>query len=197
MNSGAIILAAGPSSRMGRSKQLLDIKGEKLLVKTIQTVLKAGISAVSVVLGAREQEHRNAIQQLPVDIVFNKHWERGMGSSLKSGLLHLLSTYPALDTVVILVCDQPLLRSENISALLKRYQETGKPLIASRYSRMPGVPSLFAKSYFEKLARLPDDQGAKKIILQNQADVSEVEFRGGEVDLDTMEDYDAFVRGES
>lgn len=197
MNSGAIILAAGPSSRMGRSKQLLDIKGEKLLVKTIQTVLKAGISAVSVVLGAREQEHRDAIQQLPVDIVFNKHWERGMGSSLKSGLLHLLSTHPALDTVVVLVCDQPLLRSENISALLKRYQETGKPLIASRYSRMPGVPSLFAKSYFEKLARLPDDQGAKKIILQNQADVSEVEFRGGEVDLDTMEDYDAFVRGES
>src|SRR5687768_5483312 len=104
MNSGAIILAAGPSSRMGQSKQLLNIKGEKLLAKTILTVLKAEIPAVTVVLGAQEKEHRNVIQHLPVDIVYNKHWERGMGSSLKSGLLHIRSKHPALDAVVVLVC---------------------------------------------------------------------------------------------
>jgi molybdenum cofactor cytidylyltransferase len=195
MNSAAIILAAGSSSRMGRSKQMLDIKGEMLLVKTIQTVLKAGIPAVTVVLGAQEREHRNVIQDLPVDIVYNKRWERGMGSSLKSGLRHLLSKHPSLDAVIVLVCDQPLLASKNISALLKKYEETGKPLIASRYSQMPGVPALFGKSYFEKLARLPDEQGAKKIILQNSHDVIEVDFPGGEVDLDTIDDYNAFVKG--
>ena len=178
---------------MGRSKQLLVIDGEQLLVKTIQTILKADIRAVTVVLGAQEPEHRNAIRHLPVDIVVNKHWERGMGSSLKSGLLHLLSKNPTLDAVILLVCDQPLLKHENISALLNKHQETGKPLIASRYSQTPGVPAVFASSYFEKLAKLPDDEGAKKILLQNSDDVIHVDFPGGAVDLDTTEDYEAFI----
>ena len=196
MNTGAIILAAGSSSRMGQSKQLLDIHGEQLLVKTVQTVLKAGIAQVAVVLGADEGQHRKIIEHLPAEIVFNRHWERGMGSSLKAGLQHVLAQHPSLDAVIVLVCDQPLLKTGNISGLVERHMETGKPIIASRYSGRPGVPALFDKSYFEQLGRLPDDQGAKKIILQNMNDVSEVDFPGGEVDLDTREDYDAFVRRE-
>jgi len=194
MNSAAIILAAGSSTRMGQSKQMLDVKGEKLLVTTIQTVLKAGITNTTVVLGADEESHRKIIRDLPVDIVYNKNWERGMGNSLKSGLASLIQKNPALEAIVVTVCDQPLMKPENITNLLAKYKETGKPVIASRYSQMPGVPALFDKSYFRKLALLPDDQGAKKIILQNKDDVCEVDFPGGEVDLDTMEDYEAFVK---
>lgn len=194
MNIAAIILAAGSSSRMKQSKQLLDIHGEQLLAKTVQAVLNAGIADVAVVLGADEEQHRKIIERLPVETVFNKHWQRGMGSSLKAGLLHVLSQHPSLDAVMVLVCDQPLLERGNISGLVERYHETGKPIIASRYSGKPGVPALFDKSYFEQLARLADDQGAKKVILQNMEDVSEVDFPGGEVDLDTREDYDAFLR---
>ncbi|MEX2231232.1 MAG: nucleotidyltransferase family protein [Cyclobacteriaceae bacterium] len=193
MNSGAIILAAGSSSRMGQSKQMLDINGEKLLVKTIQTVLQAGISKVAVVLGSDEDRHRQMLKGLPVDIVNNLHWKNGMGGSIKAGLLHLTSKYPLLEVVIVSVCDQPLLTSENISALISKYQQTKKPVVASRYSNMPGVPVLFHKSYFEKLTTLPDDQGARKIILQNPLDAAEVEFYGGEVDLDTKEDYENFL----
>jgi molybdenum cofactor cytidylyltransferase len=192
MTSAAIILAAGSSSRMGQSKQLLDIKGKKLLIRTIDTVLQAGISEVTVVLGSEEPMHRKILKGLPVDIVHNPDWENGMGSSLKTGLRYLISKNTSLEAIVVLVCDQPLLTRENISSLLDKYHDVSKPIIASRYSGMPGVPALFDKSYFKKLAALPDDQGAKKIILQNPADVYEVDFPGGEVDLDTMEDYRAF-----
>jgi molybdenum cofactor cytidylyltransferase len=41
---------------------------------------------------------------------------------------------------------------------------------------------------------LPDDQGAKKIIQQHLQDVSLVDFPGGEVDLDTPEDYQRFIQ---
>ncbi|HET9487875.1 MAG TPA: nucleotidyltransferase family protein [Chryseosolibacter sp.] len=194
MYSGAIILAAGSSSRMGQPKQMLDIHGEKLLVKTIQTVLHSGINAVTVVLGADEEAHRKLIRDLPVDVVYNEQWQAGMGSSLKTGLVHLTTKHPSLEAVIVLVCDQPLLTPQAIHNLFAKYQETKKPVVASRYSEMPGVPALFNKKYFEKLAALPDDQGAKKIILQNPADVAEVDFPGGEVDLDTMEDYNAFVK---
>jgi len=44
---------------------------------------------------------------------------------------------------------------------------------------------------------LPDDHGAKKVIQQNPSDVVTVPFPGGEIDLDTMQDYDAFMQGRS
>jgi molybdenum cofactor cytidylyltransferase len=193
INSAAIILAAGSSSRMGRSKQMLDVAGQKLLVKTTRTVLKAAIENVTIVLGSEEHEHRQILAGLPVDIVNNPHWQKGMGSSIKTGLQHLVSKYPMLEAVILCVCDQPLLTSENISSLISKHKETGKPIIASRYSNIPGVPVFFQKAYFERLGLIPDDQGAKKIILENPADVVEVDFPEGKVDLDTGKDYEDFL----
>jgi molybdenum cofactor cytidylyltransferase len=192
MTAAAIILAAGSSSRMGESKQMLEIKGQTLLVKTIQTVLDSGIRKVVVVLGSNESAHRNLISHLPVDAIYNPRWEKGMGNSIKQGVAHLTSDEPFPEEIIILVCDQPLLRPQNILNLLSKYHQINKPIIASRYRGMPGVPVLFDKSYYERLLSLPDEQGAKKILLQNPRDVYEIDFPEGEIDLDTREDYEAF-----
>jgi molybdenum cofactor cytidylyltransferase len=192
MNTAAIILAAGSSSRMGQSKQLLPVEGQPLLVKTVRAVLSIDLSSTIVVLGSDEKRHRNLLQHLPADTIYNPDWETGIGSSLKAGLEYALRTNSALEGIVILVCDQPLLSGENISALLAAYSKTGKPVVASKYAGVPGVPAFFSKSYFDKLKRIGNQEGAKKIILQNPADVAEVDFPGGEVDLDTKEEYDAF-----
>lgn len=193
----AIILAAGPSSRMGQSKQLLDVGGELLLVKTIQTVLRAGLQNVTVVLGANEHAHREVMKDLPVDVVTNPDWKRGMGSSIKTGLNDILSRHPGTDAVIIFVCDQPMLSDDIIKNIIQKHTETKKPVIASEYSNVPGVPVLFDKSYFEVLMKLPDSEGAKKIILKNPGDVTLVPFAGGEVDLDTMADYEAYKKSHS
>ena len=193
MKSAALILAAGSSSRMGQSKQMLDIHGEKLLIKTIEAFFAAGVTTVIIVLGAEEKTHRDLISHLPVDVVHNSEWQRGMGSSLKTGIRKLTTDYPSADAAIVSVCDQPLLSPQHIQALLARYDATAKKLIASEYSGAPGVPVLFHKSFFEGLMRLPDDQGAKKIILENIGEASLVPFPGGEIDLDTMEDYRSFL----
>lgn len=179
---------------MGQSKQMLDIRGKKLLPKTIETVLKSQIGPVVVVLGASAEDHVKKLKDVPVELVVNQDWAKGMGNSLKAGLFHLIARHPALDAVIILVCDQPLLEIQNVQNLISAFEESRKPVIASRYSGMPGVPALFDKSYFDKLSALSDDQGAKKIILQNRTDVLEVDFPGGEIDLDTPEDYDTFIK---
>jgi molybdenum cofactor cytidylyltransferase len=193
MKIAAMILAAGSSSRMGQPKQMLDIHGEKLLVKTIKTFLDGGISKLVVVLGSNEEAHRDIIKDLPVEVTRNPNWKSGMGSSIKTGLQHLTQKHPLIEAVVVSVCDQPLLSKETISSLMNRYDETGKPIIASGYSDIPGVPVLFHRSYFPKLAKVPDNHGAKKVIMQNSSDVSVIPFPGGEIDLDTMEDYDRFI----
>lgn len=193
MSYGAIVLAAGGSTRMGQSKQALDIRGQKLLPKTVDSVLRSHVQSIVVVLGASAEDHRRIIKDFPVDVVINQHWAKGMGNSLKAGLSHLTASRPELNAVIVLVCDQPLLESRNIQNLISAFDESKKPVIASRYAGMPGVPALFDKSYFRKLSALPDDEGAKKVILQNRVDVLEVDFPGGEIDLDTPQDYEAFM----
>lgn len=184
----AILLAAGSSSRMGQSKQLLNIGGEILLARTLRTILGANVNNVVVVLGANEHVHRDVIKDFKVDIVSNKSWENGIGSSIKAGLNHLVSKNPTVQGVIISVCDQPRLTSDVIANLISTHNTSGKPIIACDYPGGPGVPVLFDETYFEKLNAIPDDQGAKKLILQNTSDLSLVTFPGGEIDLDTMED---------
>ncbi|HEX8038401.1 MAG TPA: nucleotidyltransferase family protein [Chryseosolibacter sp.] len=192
MNYAAIILAAGSSSRMGRSKQLLEVDGEKLLIRTIRAALETGLKDVVVVIGHHEEIHRKEIDKQPVEIVYNPTWQRGMGNSLKAGLSHLMMNHPSVDAVILLVCDQPHLSGNVLTTLIHRYEETGKPIVASRYSGMPGVPALFDKTFFAKLTAIPDEEGAKKIILRHPSDTVTVEFPGGAVDLDTIEDYNAY-----
>ena len=115
MNIGIIVLAAGSSSRMGSSKQLLEIDGQPLLCKCVNQALAANPSQVVVVLGANEKPHRELLEKLPVQIVSNFYWKTGMGSSIKTGLNYLIQSDGELDGVILMVCDQPALTAEHLS----------------------------------------------------------------------------------
>lgn len=188
----AMVLAAGSSSRMGRSKQLLEIDGEKLLIRTLRTVTSSKVSNTLVVLGADEERHRGLASSMDVCIIHNPDWNRGMGSSIKAGLNWIIS-HKNPDAVIILVCDQPLLSADVINQLIDTHNTSGKAVIASEYSGVTGVPALFHRSYFNKLAGLSDEAGARKLIAGNP-EVAFVSFPGGEIDLDTIDDYEAFIR---
>lgn len=191
---GIVILAAGASTRMGQSKQLLPVKGEPLLLRSINAAIHSGTQKIVVVLGANEKAHRDLIADQTVEIVFNDRWETGMGSSIKAGLLALLELDSSLEGIVVLVCDQPLLTADHIRQLIAKHAETSKPIVASGYADTSGVPVFFHKAYFGQLMELKDGQGAKKVIQENSGDVTLQPFPQGEIDLDTPEDYDRFQR---
>ena len=77
---GAIILAAGASSRMGQPKQLLDVHGKPLLQVTIDACFGAGVAPIAVVVGHNHQQLLELMSGKPVDIVVNDEWEKGMGN---------------------------------------------------------------------------------------------------------------------
>lgn len=193
MNIGTIVLAAGSSSRMGRSKQLLEIEGEALLCRCLKIALAVTPENVVVILGANEKPHREIISQLPVHIISNFYWKTGMGSSIKTGLNYLIQTVVELEAVIILVCDQPALTAEHIKIMIEKFQEKNKAIIASRYANSNGVPVLFGRSFFSNLLLLSDDQGAKKIVKQFPDQVAAVDFPKGAFDLDTEDDYQNYV----
>jgi len=88
--TGAIILAAGNSSRLGRPKQLVPYRGQTLLTHTITQIRNAGVHPVVVVTGAFHEEVSDSLDGQQLDIVFNPAWEEGMASGIVAGLSKIL-----------------------------------------------------------------------------------------------------------
>src|SRR5512138_244962 len=65
--TGAAVLAAGGSARLGRPKQLLVLDGEPLVRRAARAALEAGFAPVVVVVGAHEAEVRAALSGLAVE----------------------------------------------------------------------------------------------------------------------------------
>jgi len=183
-----LILAAGNSSRLGQSKQLVPIQGEPLLLKSVREAMGAQAESIVVVLGAQAEVHKKIIDTLPVEIVINTNWERGIGSSLKVGLKNLTDRFPETEAVLIMVCDQPYLTTEHLRNIVATYKNTHAEVVTSFYNQTKGVPTLFKNSLFSKLMQLNDTQGARKIIQTFKGSIIDVPFDKGEIDLDTPDD---------
>src|SRR4030095_3118705 len=82
---GAVILAAGGSSRFGQPKQLLLFRGKTLVRTVIDAAREAGCSPVAVVIGSDSEKIRPELAHLNVINVRNTNWQRGIGSSICSG----------------------------------------------------------------------------------------------------------------
>ena len=187
---GAIILAAGGSSRFGRPKQLLLFQGETLVRRAVRAVSDGGCGWIAVVAGEERDLIERELRETPAVLVENPDWQRGLGSSIRCGLSHLLSSRPGCDAVVLVACDQPFVDASLIKSLIAQQEASGKPIVASSYADTLGVPALFARACFESLLALPDDSGAKALIESRSADVAQIEFEQGALDIDTPADFE-------
>ena len=189
INVGAVILAAGSSSRMGRPKQTLQFRGMSLLRRAATAALDAKCCPVVMVTGAHAELSRREVDQLDVHEAFNPNWETGMGSSVRAGIERLISINADVAAAVLLLCDQPHVTSAIVSSLLAACHTTGKSIIASAYGESFGVPALFSRTLFTELTQLAGSSGAKEIIKRHASETHFLPFPEGEVDVDTPDDF--------
>jgi molybdenum cofactor cytidylyltransferase len=186
---GAIILAAGGSARFGQPKQLLPFQGESLVRRAVRNAIEASCGGVTVVAGDVRARIETELREMPAVIVENPGWQRGLGTSIRCGLLHQRSLRPEPDAVVLLACDQPFVDASVIQSLMAEWENSGKPMVACSYAGTLGIPALFARSCFDELLSLPDDSGAKALFQSRHADVAQIEFERGAIDIDTPADF--------
>jgi molybdenum cofactor cytidylyltransferase len=187
---GAIILAAGGSSRFGQPKQLLPFRGKTLIRTIIDAACEAGCSPVVVVIGSNGETIRPEVAHANVLEVRNTNWQRGIGSSIRSGVQALTNHAPDVQAILLLVCDQPAVSAPFIERLIATREATKKDIVASSYADTVGVPALFNRFLFKELLSLSDDSGAKSIILRNPGRVAQFAFPEGAIDIDTWEDWE-------
>ena len=192
-NVGAVILAAGSSSRMGSPKQALQFRGASLLRRAALAALGAGCRPVIVVTGAHAELSRLEFEGLDVREALNTRWETGMASSVRAGVEALVDADPDTAAAVFMLCDQPHVTAEVIRGLVAAHLVTGRPVIASTYGESFGVPALFGRTLFAELARLEGSSGAKEVIRSHAPEAHFLTFRGGEVDVDTPDDFSRLI----
>jgi molybdenum cofactor cytidylyltransferase len=187
---GAIVLAAGSSSRLGQPKQLLEFNGEALVHSGVRAAVEGGCEIVCVVTGAERETVERAIADFHPLLVHNGEWARGVGSSIRVGVQRLCDCA----AVVLLTCDQPAVDAGIIESLIEQHRKTGRPVVASHYADTLGIPALFHRSLFPELERLPDTTGAKGLIEMDPGRVAKIEFPEGAIDIDSPGDLQAWQR---
>jgi molybdenum cofactor cytidylyltransferase len=191
----AIVLAAGGSSRMGRPKQLLDLRGLSLLRRTVDAALAADCRPVVVVLGAAADRMRRELDGLEVDAVHNEDWPDGIGGSISCGVASLRSHGERVRAALLLACDQPMISEGVIVRLIEAFDGSENGLVACEYSGTVGIPALFGQAHFRRLSELSGDRGAKSLLLEDPERVVRVPWPEGAADIDTPADYERLDNG--
>tara|TARA_Y100000590_G_scaffold456776_2_gene608058 strand:- start:1455 stop:2024 length:570 start_codon:yes stop_codon:yes gene_type:complete len=169
----AILLAAGQSKRMdGENKLIKEIKGSPLINFSIKNILESSIDELIIVLGYQKQIVEKFIDKNnKIKLVFNKNFESGMASSIKSGLNNLSSK---TDAFFICLGDMPMV-NKDIYNLLIKFRE-GNDIVVPTYKGKQGNPILFSSSMKEKIMTIQGDVGAKKILEKNKNKIFNIEI---------------------
>jgi len=185
-----LVLAAGASTRLGQPKQLVRLGGRPALHMVVSTAVSVAGPAVTVVVGAHARDLSYLLAQTASSVVVNRHWEEGMGSSLRVGVKSLP---PGCEAVLVLLGDQVAVTPDDLKRLISGYYGQEGSVAAATYERHVGVPAIFPRSCFSDLAALRGDEGARAIIQRNQSRLVRVPMPNAAVDLDTPEDLAALT----
>jgi molybdenum cofactor cytidylyltransferase len=178
---GAVVLAAGASTRLGEPKQLVMLGGETLLERAVRAAREAGCSPVVVVLGAEAEQILERTALGDAVTVVNDQWKEGMASSIRLGVQTLRSSTKDAEGVLLMACDQPSVTVEHLVHLISENE-----VRASRYAGKNGVPAFFPARLLDRLMELKGDTGARDLLAQAVSS----DLRNGELDVDTAADLD-------
>ena len=192
----AAILAAGRSSRMGRSKALLPHPAESttFLGHIVTEARLAGLMPIVVVGRADDDELRDEVARFGAELVVNPEPDRGQLSSLIAALDAL--EVRRVEGVVVLPVDVPLVSAAVIRKLIEARTRASATVIRAVYRGRHGHPVLFSHAIFDELKRADPELGARSVVRADPGRVLDIEAGDAGVvfDIDTPEDYQRLMR---
>lgn len=183
-----IVLAAGESKRMGRTKQLLSFGSSTILEHVVDSLLRSKIEELVLVLGHESGRIKARFEGAPVKVALNPDYKQGMSTSIICGIR---AASVESQACLIALGDQPLIRSEVVNSLVSAYNERGKGIVVPVYEGMAGHPVIFDLKYRDQLLSLTGDNGGKTVVNAFPDDVYQVNVDTASViyDIDRWEDY--------
>jgi molybdenum cofactor cytidylyltransferase len=188
----AVILAAGRSSRMGRSKALLpfDRTGASFVAHLARTLRAGGMDEVFVVGRPGDDTLRAAAAACGAQYVENAAADDGQLSSVIAGVDAVAAT-PA-DAMLMMPVDVPRISVETVVQVADAWRRKRPPVARAVSSGVHGHPVVFARGVFDDLRRADPAVGARAVVRALGERVLNVEVAdpGAIEDIDTPEDYE-------
>ena len=187
---GAVVAAAGLSSRMGEFKPLLPFDGDTVLGRCLDNLLQAGATDTVVVTGHRADELAPVLAARPVRVVHNPDYaSTEMFDSLCLGLRAL-----RLDCEKVLLTpgDVPWVSPGLIRALLAAEAD----FVCPRFGARRGHPVVLAGEKIPALLDFRGEGGLRGAVeaLGFHTAFVDTEEPGTSLDLDTPADYQNILK---
>lgn len=191
----ALLLAAGQSRRMGKENKLLaEVDGKPMVRHMAEAVAASKTASLTVVLGHEADAVRAALADLNPAYAYNPDYAEGLSTSLKTGLA---AVGDEVDGVVVCLGDMPRVSSGIIDRMIAAFDPVeGRSIVVPTRRGKRGNPVLFAKRFFEEMAGVSGDVGARHLIGKHEDLVVDLEVEDESVltDVDTP-DALATIRG--
>ena len=188
---GAVILAAGASTRMGRCKALLPLGQGLAIERTIAAFTFAGVGCVVVVVRPDAVELTSLLHDLGLAYVVNPTPAAGMMSSLRAGLAAL---NPGLRAFFVHPADIPLIAPATLLRLVQAFDtaaDQGCLAVSPTHRGCKGHPPLLAAALRTSLLAWNGETGLRGFLAGLADAWRTVECGDAAIlqDMDTAADY--------
>lgn len=190
MQTGAVIVAAGLSSRMGDFKPMLNIGSISIAQRVIATLQQAGAERIVVVTGYNAATLERHLANLGVIFLRNNDFATTqMFDSAKIGLRYIQDK---CDRVLFTPVDIPLFTAATVETLIS----SDAPLACPTCGGQTGHPMMLSSSLIPAILADSGEMGLRGAISRLNTEMVEIPVNdpGILMDADTMEDYDALLR---
>lgn len=193
MNRAGIILAAGLSSRMGRSKPLLEYQGQTFLNR-MADLLRPYADPIIAVLGHDKAHVRAVHAHSLIHMVDNPRYQEGQLTSLQTGLAALP---PDTTHVLFTPVDLPQIRPDTLIALADACDQHAH-IVLPRYAGKRGHPVCIDRQVAADILALPADSRANLVIDRYAAEARYVDVDDPGIcrDIDLPAEYEALLAQE-
>ena len=192
-----IILAAGLSTRMGESKQLLPFGDSTIIETVIDNLLGSKLNEVIVVVGHEAEKVQAHIQHKPVKIAFNPDYQEGMLTSAQCGVRSISAS---ADAFAMTLVDLPLITPDLVNLVIDTYVQAESGIAVPSYNYRRGHPVIFHRRYAADLLALDEDSGGVRSLFKKyKDDIHYVTVDTDRVltDIDYRTDYEEALRKSS
>jgi molybdenum cofactor cytidylyltransferase len=190
-----LILAAGRSARMGRSKPLLphgNAPGQTFVSHLVEVVRAAGLIDIYVVGRPDDAELRAEVKKGAATFIQNPRPDEGQLSSLQTGLSAAEATAGGrLNAVLVLPADVPMVSADSVRRLLAAASGSAATILRATHQGRHGHPVVFKRPVFAELHAADPAVGARAVVRADPARIEDVEVEdaGVTMDVDTPDDY--------
>jgi molybdenum cofactor cytidylyltransferase len=195
-----VILAAGRSTRMGRSKALLLAPCGRTFIARLVDTLEAGGVATPFVVGRSDDEAlKAAVESFDSRARWVENPEADSGGQLSSVIAGLRKAdRPGVRGIMVIPVDAPMIASETVKTLIAVFTASGAPVVRPEYAGRHGHPVVFSRAVFDELRHTDPARGAKAVVHAHHDTVINVPVDDPGVvgDIDTPQDYDNLVQRE-